>query len=256
MASAPHRTPDRPRPTAKEWLLVAINSAFVAAGLLILTQNRDTGIVTIAFFGTCLAVALATVVRKLRYRRFAAERVAVAGGVPIRPSSTFMPLLGGWLAVLGIILFVFGHDYPLLFRVLAVLIAVAGVAVLALALTRRLPGGFLQFDPDALTIAQRRWRARIPWDDIAGVHEGEYASNPVLLVAVADPARLDIAPEQARALAMRDIARTRALMGADFAVMSQHYGIDLPVLAATVQRYVEERDARAELGPRLTQAVL
>ncbi len=51
---------------------------------------------------------------------------------------------------------------------------------------------------------------------------------------------------------MRDIARTQASMGADFVVMARHYGIDLPVLAATVARYVQDVAARADLRPRLT----
>jgi hypothetical protein len=228
-----------------------MNFLFVVAGVLILPQNRDGGIVTIALFGSFLVVSAGIVLRKLRDRRFAAERVAVAGGVPIRASTTLLPLLGGWLAILGVVLFVFGHDYPMLFRAIAAFLAVIGVVLLALALTRRLPGGFLQFDPDALIIAQRRWRARLPWDDIVAVHEGELSSNPVLLVSVADGSGLDIAPAAARAQALRDIGRTRALTGADFMVMPQHYGIALPLLAATIVRYVQDQSARAELRPRL-----
>jgi hypothetical protein len=252
MFDDPHHTPDRPRPTFKEWLLLAINIAFVAMGLLILPDERDTGLVTIAFFGSCLAVAAATILRKLRYRRFTAERIEVAGGVPIRPSNYLMPLLGAWLAVLGVVLFVFGHDYPLMFRALAVVVAGVGVALLALSFTGRVPGGFLQFDPEGLTIAQRAWGARIAWDNIAAVHEGEFSSNPVLLVTVAERARLDIVPPEAQMRAMRDIGRTWAIMGADFAIMTAHYGIDLPVLAGTIARYAQDAAARADLRPRLT----
>jgi hypothetical protein len=252
MLDEPTYSPKRPRPTFKEWLLVAINLVFVICGFLILPRERDGGIVTIAFFGTCLVVSVGTVVRKLRYRRFAADKLAVAGGVPIRQSNTLMPLLGGWLAILGTVMFAFGHDYPFLFRAIAVFVAVVGAVVLVMALTGRLYSGFLRFDPDGLTIAQGRWRARIPWDDILAVHEGEYASNPMLLVTVADVGLIDIAPAEARTAALRDIGRARALMGADFAVMTTHYGIDLPLLAGTVARYVQDRDARAELRPRLT----
>ena len=42
------------------------------------------------------------------------------------------------------------------------------------------------------------------------------------------------------------------MMGADFAIMTTHYGIDLPVLAETVARYVGNAGARAELRPRLS----
>jgi len=133
-----------------------------------------------------------------------------------------------------------------------VFVAFVGVVVLALSFTGSFPGGYLQFDPDGLTIAQRTWAARIPWDDITGVHEGELSSNAVLLLTVADPTRLEIAPAQAFAIAMRDIGRARGLIGADFMVMARHYGIDLPVLAATIARYVQDAAARAELRPRLT----
>jgi hypothetical protein len=238
-----------------EWLLVAINTAFVVAGIVILPRQPAGGIVTLAFFGSCLAVSVGTVWRKLRYRRFTAERIDVAGGVPIRPSRTFLPLLGGWLAILGVVLVVFGGGVGLIFQAVAVVIAVAGIGTLVLVLTGYATAGYLQFDPETLTIAQRTWAARIPWDDIVSVQEGEYQSNAMLLVTVADPAELEIVPAMARDLAMRDIARTGGFMGADFAVMTAHYGIALPVLAETVARYVNDSSARAELHPRLTQSI-
>lgn len=252
MPTAPLNTPNRPVPSFGDWALVAINVAFVVMGLIILPREPATGIVTLAFFGSCLAVSAGTVLRKLRDRRFTAERIAVAGGVPIRPSNLYLPLLGAWLAALGVVLTLFGPDYPLLFRVLAGGVAVVGIVVLALSITGRLPGGFLQFDPDALTIAHRTWRARIAWDNIAAVGEGELSSNAVLLLTLADPAQLDIVPAQARNRALRDIGTTQALMGADFMIMPRQYGIALPVLAATIARYVGEPAARAELRPRLT----
>ena len=231
--------------------MLAINTVFVAAGLFMLPHEPDGGIVTLAFFGSCLAISAGIILRKLRHRRFSAERIDVAGGVPIRPTTTFMVLLSVWLSVLGIILFVFGHDYPLIFRAIAVFIAVVGVVLLALCLTGRWPGGFLQFDPEGLTIAKRGWQTRIAWDDIAAVHEAEFASNPVLLVTVSECAPLDFEPPEARDRAMREIGRTQAMMGADFAVMTQHYGIDLPVLAATVSHYTDDTAARTDLRPRL-----
>lgn len=250
--TAPRYAPHRPLPSLTDWALAALNIAFVAGGLLVLFKNPAVGLVTIAFFGSCLVVSGGTVLRKLRAHRFKAERIDVAGGVPIRPSTTLLPMLGGWLTILGIILFAFGGDYPPMFRILAVLVAVCGVVVLGLGLTGRFPGGFLQFDPEGFTIAQRRWRARIPWDDITGVHEGEFASNPVLLLDVADPTRIDIAPANAQAVAMCEMGRMRARMGADIAIMTRNYGIELPLLATTVAHYVHDKSARADLRPRLS----
>lgn len=251
MTNAPTYTPHRPRPSVTDWLLVVLNVAFVLAGIVVLFKDPAVGLVTIAFFGSCLVIAAGTVRRKLRARRFKAERIDVAGGVPIRPSKTFLPMLGAWLALLGIILFAFGGGYPLVFRILSVVVAVCGIVLLGLSLTGRFPVGFLQFDPDGLTIAQRAWRARIPWDAITGVHEGEFASNPVLLIEVADPREIEISPVTAYAVAMRDIGKTRARMGADIALMTRNYGLDLPLLATTVAHYVNDRSARAALRPRI-----
>ncbi|MGI9424244.1 MAG: hypothetical protein ACR2PA_13715 [Hyphomicrobiaceae bacterium] len=240
-----------PPPTGQDWLLLAISIVFVVMGAIILTNDRDVGIVTLAFFGSCLAVSVGTILRKYRFRRFAAEKVDVTGGVPIRPKTGIAGLVGAWLLVLGLILVTFGHDYPLVFRLIAGFIAVVGVVFLAAALTGQWPGGYLLFDPEHLTIAQRGWRARIPWDEITAVHESEFHSNPVLLVEVADPIRLEITPSAAQERAMKSIAGTQAMMGADFAIMTMHYGIDLPVLAAAVARYVQDATARAELRARL-----
>jgi hypothetical protein len=243
--------PHAPPPTRLEWLLVAINIVFVVMGLLILPHDRDTGIVTLALFGSCLVSSTATILRKRRYRSFAAEKVDVIGGVPIYPKTEVMRLLGGWLLILGIILIVFGHDYPTYFRCLSGFIAAVGAVVLGGALSGLWPGGHLQFDPDFLTIAQRKWRARIPWDEITDVYQGEYHSNPVLLITVANAAHLDVMPPEESARAMKAIAQSQALLGADIAIMTLHYGIELPVLGATVARYVQDASARAELSPRL-----
>lgn len=235
-----------------DWLLIVINTVFVAAGIIMLPREPTGGILTLAFFGSCLVIAVRVVVGKLRARRFTAERIDVAGGVPIRPSRIFLPLLGGWLAVLGVILYVFGGELPLIFRAIAVFIAIVGVAVLVLSLTGVISAGFLQFDPDALTIAQRKWRVRIPWDDIDGVHEGEFASNPLLFLTLSDLGRLEIEPADARGPAMDQIHKTQSDMGADFAINTWHYGIPLPLLSTTIAHYVVNSAARAELRPRLT----
>ncbi len=47
------------------------------------------------------------------------------------------------------------------------------------------------------------------------------------------------------------IGQSEALMGADFAIMTAHYGISLPVLGAAVARYAQDTSARAELRSRL-----
>ncbi len=244
--------PNGPLPNWQDWLLLTINVVFVVMGLIILPRNRDTGIVTLAFFGTCLVVSAGTILRKFRFRRFSGEKVGVAGGVPIRASAVSMRLGGAWLIGLGTLLVVFSHDYPVVFRVLAGCTAVVGALLFLATLTDKWPGGYLQFDPDYLTIAERKWCARIPWGDIVHVEQAEFHSNPVLLLFVRDLTCLDIAPPDELKRATKAIARTRSISGADLSIMTNHYGIDLPVLAAAIARYVNDVSARAELRAQLT----
>lgn len=239
-----------PLPAVRDWALLAISVVFVAAGLFILPRDPNVGIVTLAFFGSCLAVFAAIIVRKLRVRRFTGETIEVVGGVPIRPQRWRILLLGGWLLALGTILLVFAKDPPDLIWWLAAFIAAVGASVMAGVLTGRLPGGYLQFDPEGFTIANRQWRAVIPWDQIASVNEGELADNPILLISVHDLAAVTITPPDAIANAAKTIARYEATYGANFMIMTTHYGIDLPVLTATIVRYATDPAARKELCRR------
>ena len=243
--------PRHPPPNFHDWMLLAIGIVFVAMGLLILPSKPDAGIVTLAFFGSCLVVFANTILRKLRYRKFTASKVDVVGGIPIRPKRAVMIGLGGCFAALGSILVVFGGSYPPAFRAIGGSLAVLGVVLAAGALMGKWPGGYLQFDPAGLTISQRGWRTQIPWGRITAIVEGEYHSNPVLLLAVDDLASLLVEPPEARVKAYKAIAHSQTWMGAEFAIMTTHYGIDLPVLAATVRRYVTNTAARGELGQRL-----
>ncbi len=244
--------PNGPLPNWQDWLLLTINIVFVVMALIILPRNRDVGIVTLVLFGTCLVVSAGTILRKFRFRRFSGEKVGVAGGVPIRVRTGKMLLGGAWLTGLGTILVVFGQDYPFYFCVLAGSFAVVGALFFLAAFAGIWPGGYLQFDPDYLTIAERKWQARIPWEDIEKVSQAECNSNPLLLLFVRDLTCLDIAPPDELRRATTAIARTRQISGADFSIMTDHYGIDLPVLKAAITRYVNDVSARAALRPQLT----
>ena len=227
--------------------MLAIGVTVVVMGLFILPSNRDIGIVTLAMFGSCTAVFAAQILSKYRFRKFTATAVEVAGGVPIRPRRGLGWLMGSWMLALGVILIVFGASYPAPFRWLAGFVAVVGVVLLIATALGLFPGGYLQFDPDALTIGQRRWSARIPWDAIGSVHEGEFSGNPILLIAVNDVAALAISPPDARTAAYKSMAKSAAMFGAEFAIMTTHYGIDLPVLAAAVTHYARDAEARRTL---------
>ena len=244
-----------PPPSFRDWALLAIGVTFVIMGLAILPSNRDVGIVTLAMFGSCTAVFVAQILSKYRSRRFTASKVEVAGGVPIRPKRGLGWLLGGWLFGLGVILFVFGASYPAPFRWLAGFVAAVGTTLLIATALGRFPGGYLQFDPDALTIARGRWRARIPWDDVGLVLEADLNGNPVLLIAVDDLDAVTIEPPEVKVQAYRAIAKNRKWLGYEFAIMATHYGIDLPVLAATVNHYARDPRTRAGLRKRLPGAI-
>jgi hypothetical protein len=235
------------RPTVSDWLLLIVGLMFVVAGLIILPRKPDVGIVTLAFFGSCTGVFVATILRKLRYGRFRAKRAEVIGGVPIYPSRLRAVLLGGWMFVLGVILFVFGSAYPSLFRWLAVFVALVGAGLLFGVFIGRLPAGFMQFDPDALTLGQRGWHARIPWSEIAEIAEGEIHGNPTLFLWLRNIHAVDVQPPSAQVRAEKRMLSSMTWLGAHFAIMASQYGIDLPVLAAAVRCYVADPTARAEL---------
>lgn len=242
-----------PPPTPTDWLVLAINIAFVATGIIILPSSPDVGIVTLAFFGSCLVVSAGTVLRKFRFRRFASNQVRVLGGVPIRSKDSRMLILGGWLLVLGVLLVLFGHNYPALFRALSGCVAIVGCVLMAGVLAGWWRS-FLQFDPGHLTIGQRGWLVRVPWDEIVAVQETDMHSNPALFIAVSDPARLIVEPPDAAGRAMKAMARNQSMCGAEFMIMTANFGIDLPVLSEAISRYASTASARSELGTPLTNA--
>lgn len=251
------RTPPpaiRQGPSLQDWLLLVIGAAFVLMGLAVLSKDPTAGLVTIAFFGSCLGVAVINIVRKRRYQSYAAlapAHVSVAGGVPIRPKKSIAVAMSLWLIGLGLIMAVAGARYPLAFRLIGVVLMILGAGMLIAIWKNWVPAGFLQFDPDAFTIGYRRFAVRIPWDNIASVMEGEYHSNPVLLLDVHDAAAITAVPPDALARAMKAIATNRTWAGADFMVMTTQFGLDLPVLSETVLRYAQDQSARVSLQKRI-----
>src|SRR5262245_21045529 len=118
-----------PRPGVRDWALLAINIVFVASGLLILSLNRDVGIVSLALFGPCLILAVVTLLRRFRFRRFRALKAEIVGGVPIRASRAQLLSIALVLTLMGVIIVLFGRSYPLLFLMLAWLIGLIGGAL-------------------------------------------------------------------------------------------------------------------------------
>lgn len=238
------------RASFRDTLLLLINLLFVLGGLFILPSDRERGIVTLAFFGSCLAVTLYMRWQVWFGDPFRLRMVTVPGGVRITPKRGLLYLIGGWLAVLGIVLTVFGGGYPAPFRWLSMFMAAVGIAAFGAALFRLLPRGHMQFDPDALEIGEGRWAVRIPWPMISGVGEADYRMNRMVLIAVAgDSADLTVIPDSRRAKAEKRMAFNRNWAGASFVIMPSHYGIGADVLSGAIERYSHDETARAELRP-------
>lgn len=247
--------PQTRRPSGQDWFMFAISLAFVLVGLAALPSDPHVGVVTLLIFGSCLAVAVIVIRRKWRYARLGgipAEHVSVAGGVPIRPKRSLGIMLAVWLVVFGGGLAVLGTDpYPVFFQWIGAALVLCGAILAVMTARGRFPGGYLQFDTDAFTIADRHQAVRIPWDNIAGWTEVDYHSNPVLLVDVHDAAALTVVPASAYPKAMAAIKKSRTWMGADFAIMTSHYDFDTPLLSATLARYVNDPQARRDLIKRI-----
>src|SRR5688572_29358707 len=157
--------PDRRfrRPGIVDWAVLTIGVLFVALGLFLLPHEPDVAIVTLAFFGSCALVAAHTVLRKRADSRADLRWAGLVGGVPIRPSRTGAFLLASWITVLGITLLIFGGTYPPAFRAISWLLAAIGALLLLAWLLGWVPAGYLQFDPNGITIAGRRSSYRVPW---------------------------------------------------------------------------------------------
>jgi len=248
-------TANRPSgPSVRDWTLVALNLVFVIAGAAMLWRKPAVGVVTLALFGSFLGLALSVVLRKLRARRAPPQVVDVMGGVPIRMSRRRMSLLALWMLALGVTLVVIGEAYPAPFRWLSGFVALVGAILLALLATGRWAHGYLQFDPEGLTIGRRLWRALIPWDAIAVVDTSDYFDNALVRIGVADLEAVEISPRSAQPLFFKQVVAMRLDTGAEFAIMPAHYGLDAATLAAAFERYREDPQARAALARRALPA--
>jgi uncharacterized membrane protein len=234
------------RITFQDWALAVIGGLFTGGGLLMLRSDFKTGLVTLVFFGLCFVHAVSVILRKRRARQQVAMTASVTGGVPIRQSRLRMGLLGGALLGLGLLQVAFIDDVVQVG--IGGFLIVVGVVMLAGLASGRLYTAFIQFDPDGLTFGDRRGKAVVPWHAVTGLARTDMSSNPIVLVLV-DAEAIDIQPAAHRPRLVKQMARSRGAVGADFAIMSTVYGIDAPVVLAALQRYVTEPSARQELLP-------
>ena len=233
-----------------DWLVLCISVVFVVTGLFILPSNRDAGIVTVAFFGTCGAVAAATIARKLRFSRMRPLHAEIAGGIPIRPSRASLFTVGAGFAGLGGILIVFGRSYGTIFWSMSWLTALVGAFLLVALALRWLPVGYIQFDPDGITIGEHRWAFTVPWDRVARIASGEFHDNPVLYIWIDQLESVIVQPPELRPKVIKRLATNARWVGAHVMLMTTQYQLDIPPLMRALERYIAHPASRAELAPR------
>ena len=238
--------------TVKDWMLAAVGFMFTLAGLLIIRRDFKVGITTLAFFGSCFALSVRVILRKLRLQKQGPMTATVVGGEPIRPSKARMATLGGGLFVVGTILSVFQPDNDKVMFGISIFVASVGALFLVALATGWLSKAFIQFDQEGLTLGFWRGKTTIPWSSITNVARGEIHSNPAIFIWVDHNAVTTEPPEYLTKI-RKQMASARAWTGADFAIMSSNYGIDAPVLLAAIERYASEPASREQLRttPRL-----
>lgn len=88
----------------------------------------------------------------------------------------------------------------------------------------------------------------MPWDSLRDVQTGEYGRNPALFMWLDDPDACIVTPSGKRSAFTRSVKQSRDWVGCDLMLMTTHYGFDLPVLAAAIERYRSVGPARRELA--------
>lgn len=236
-------------PPRSNWLLFLLNIGFVICGAFVLPSDPNVGIVTIAFFGSCAAVAGVGIARKL-WPAPAPERISIVGGVPIRPSRLLLGSIGAWLAVLGTVLLIFGWSYGVVFRWTALAILVPGCYLLVAVIARWLPATYLQFDPEGITFGHRGFSYLVRFDNLAGIAAAEMNRNPVLLMQLHQPDLIEAKPPASQMRALKQIARCDRWHGVHIVVLAVQYRLDPALLAQALDRYINEPSARDELSVR------
>jgi len=251
VTDSPYPKSPYPKPGVKDWALLVINIVFVAAGFFILLHKSDVGIVTLAFFGPCLIITIGTVLRKMRFRRFRALKAEIVGGIPIRASRTQALAIALMLMLMGAIIVVFGRSYPLIFWMLAWMIALLGGGVTNAVLLGLIPNDYVKFDPEGITFARARYSYIVPWGKIAQVSAGHMYDNPALFISLHDYNGIIVHPREKRDRVLKSFAWGSGWAGAPIMLLPSRYGIDLPLLMLALERYLSEPTARSELAHRL-----
>ncbi|RHX86298.1 hypothetical protein [Leptospira stimsonii] len=236
------------KPQRKDWVLTGISLLSVLIGVIILPENWNVGIVTIAFFGVCSGTFLATILRKMRESQFQSLSIDVAGGLDIQPSRVRVWMMACLLIFLGSILIVFGKEYPFVFRLISYFIAGSGFFLAVLVALGKIPSGFLRFDSDGFRIGRKKWTVFLPWDEIAEVSAGEFNSNSAVFLTLRSFDRIKTEPEEFYSKAIQEILSSEAWVGAHFMILTSNYGMSSPMLVEAITQYTTQPEAREKLS--------
>jgi hypothetical protein len=235
-----------PGPSFKNWAVLAIFLSFSAAALFMRDWRSMVG--PLVLFGGGSIVSATEVRRKIRERRLSGESVQLQGGVEIGVDRRRIWAMGLGLLAAGPA-FAWSAEGERTPEVLGASLALAGFVLLAALLFGWLPRQTLRFDPDGMLFGYRSFSVWVPWDAIGQVSVGEYASNPMVFLAVPDLTLVRVEPATASGRFEKAAARNRAWTGADLTVMPRNFGVDGAPLAAALSRYVLDPKARGELSP-------
>lgn len=231
------------------WFLLLIGVAFIICGLILLPSNFNVGIVTLAFFGSCAVLPAYRILKDLRPRP-APDRVALAGGIPIRPSRLFLGGIAAWVIIVASICLIFGDSYPLIFRMLIAAVLLAGCLMLCAVVIGWMPGTHLQFDPQGITLGYRRHSFLVGFDNIAAITMTEVQSNTFLLMQLHDPDLIEVAPPEQRVRVFKRMRNLERLYGGHIMIPTGQYRMDPSLLTQALHRYITEPSSRSELSAK------
>lgn len=249
----PRRTqaPTPIKVTFRDWLQAVISALFTITGLHMLRTDTNGGLVIITMFGSGFAFSIHTILRKKRFQLLRPTRSTVIGGTPIRPPRQKAIFVALALIAMGSIFSIFGQRLGATFQLISALLAIAGVCVAIAIAAGILPAGFVQFDPEGLTLGRSKWKATVPWSSISNMAQAELHDNPAIFLWVSDCNEIAVAPAAYKKKILKQVALSQAWVGADFAIMPSQYNIDAPVFFAALARYISTPSARAELHPQV-----
>lgn len=238
-------------------LFLLVGLGFTAAGAFLFVRgpDRSTALAVTAFFGTCAAVAVWNLVEKRGLARSSgAERVAIAGGVPIPMRRRRMALLGAGLLGLGTLMATAGRALGPAYVVASAAIALAGAALVAALALGRAGRNYLVFEERGLRFGFRDGSLLVRWSDVRSAEPAMFNRNPVVLIGLAPeaapPEITATFPERLARRHEKSVAQVRAWHGADVLIMPFHYGLDAVLLARAIEAYARDPERRAELSLR------